>query len=193
MRSVTPALLPELFALNEMQVGRALPEGDDFHQEVLSAVLQGGDGYCLHAPLQQHSQDTADLLRALQTLVAANQDAPHRANDIVHGDFAHANILLQDERISGVVDWTGSYAGDCSYDLATLLFYSYESVEARERLWQYALTRASLGLLGIYLAHLILREVDWSLRHHDAAISAGWTASAQKLLQEVAYRDLLRR
>ncbi len=63
--------------------------------------------------------------------------------------------------------WDAAYAGDAIFDIATLLFYSYEYLAVRERLWQYALERASLNLLSIYLAHLILRQVDWSLRHHD--------------------------
>jgi len=171
MRHLLPALLPRLFELNELQVGRAISGRKDWHQEVINTVLFGGDGYCLHASLQQHSPVTANLLQTLQTLVIAHQDEPHRTNDIVHGDFQHSNILIHDEQISGIVDWDGSCAGDCTFDIATLLFYSYDVVEVRERLWDYALKRASLRLLSMYLAHLILRQVDWSLRHHDLATS----------------------
>jgi aminoglycoside phosphotransferase (APT) family kinase protein len=156
---------------------------------VISTVLFGGDDYCLHASLQQYSRGTADLLQELQALVIAHQDEPHRTSDIVHGDFQHSNILIHDEQISGVIDWDGSYAGDCIFDVATLLFYSYDVLEVRERLWDYMLRRASLKLLSMYFAHLILRQVDWSLRHHDQSTSERYITRGQMLLQEIEYRS----
>lgn len=190
LHTLTPTLLSRLFELNELQVGQAISGWKDWHQEVIDTVLLGGDGYCLHASLQQESQRTADLLQTLQALVMAHQDEPHRRNDIVHGDFQHANILMQDEQISGVVDWDGFGAGDCTFDLATLLFYSYDLVDVREQLWNYALERASLKLLSIYLAHLILRQVDWSLRYYDYATRERYITRGQMLLQEIAHRSL---
>jgi aminoglycoside phosphotransferase (APT) family kinase protein len=128
------------------------------------------------------------MLRVLQAIVVEHQDQPHRTNDIVHADFAHANILVQADQISGVVDWHAAYAGDCCFDIATLLFYAYDDLALRARLWEYALTRASLELLSMYLAHMILRQVDWSLRYHDRATSERYIASGQLLLQEIAQR-----
>jgi Phosphotransferase enzyme family len=189
MRRLAPTLLPRLFELNELQLGQAIPGRKDWHQEVINTVLLGGDGYCLHSSLQQHSRGTSDLLQTLQTLVMAHQDEPHRTNDIVHGDFQHSNILIHDEQISGIVDWDGSFAGDCTFDITTLLFYSYDFFEVRERLWDYALERASLKLLSIYLAHLILRQVDWSLRYHDQTTSERYITRGQMLLQEIAHRS----
>jgi thiamine kinase-like enzyme len=177
----------DMLELNRLQVEQAIPGRKDWHHEVINTVLFGGDGYCLHASLQQHSQGTSDLLQTLQTLVMAHQDEPHRTNDIVHGDFQHSNILIHDEQISGIVDWDGSFAGDCTFDIATLLFYSYDTVDVREQLWGEALERASLKLLSMYFAHLILRQVDWSLRYHDQTTSERYITRGQMLLQEIAH------
>lgn len=190
LRRLPPTLLPRLFELNELQVGRAIPGRKDWHQEVINTVLFGGDGYCLHTSLQQYSRDTADLLQELQALVIAYQAEPHRTSDIVHGDFQHSNILMHDEQISGIVDWDGSFTGDCTFDIATLLFYSYDAPEVRDRLWDYALARVSLRLLSMYFAHLILRQVDWSLRHHDQATSGRYITRGQILLEEIRQRFL---
>ncbi len=188
-RHLSPTLLPRLLELNNLQVGRAIPGRKDWHQEVINTVLVGGDGYCLHASLRKHSPGTAELLQTLQTLVMAHQGEPHHTNDIVHGDFQHTNILIHDEQISGIVDWDGSFAGDCIFDIATLLFYSYDVVEVREQLWKYVLERATLKLLSMYFAHLILRQVDWSLRYHDQTTSERYITRGQILLQEIAYRS----
>lgn len=189
LHPLTPTLLQRLFELNELQLAQAIAGQKDWHQEAIDTVLLGGEGYCLHTSLQQHSPVTARLLQTLQALVLMNQVEPHRSSDIVHGDFQHANILMQDGQISGVVDWDSFGAGDCIFDIATLLFYSYDTVEVRKHLWHYALERASLKLLSIYLAHLILRQVDWSLRHHDRTTSERYIARGQMLLQEITQRS----
>lgn len=190
LRSLTVALLPRLLALNELQSGQAIPGRKDWRQEVIKTVLFGGDGYCLHTSLLQHSQVTADLLQELQALVIAYRDEPYRTGDIVHGDFQQSNILMHEGQISGVIDWDGSYAGDCAFDIATLLFYSYDIPEIRERLWEYVLSRTSIKLLAFYFAHLILRQVDWSLRFHDQATGERYIVRGQMLLQEIGERLL---
>jgi len=171
-----------------MQIGQALPGLPDWHQEAVNTVLFGGEGYCLQSSLQQYSASTATLLSDLQRLVSAHQDTPHRTNDVVHADFQHSNILVHDHRITGVVDWDAVHAGDCVFDIATLLIYSYDDREVREQLWRYALERASHRLLSVYLAHLILRQVDWSLRHHDQRTIDSYLNRGNILLVEISDR-----
>lgn len=188
MHAPTPALLHGLFALNELQRGKAQPDWQDFHQIVVRTILAGGEAEGPHTAMQEYSSASAQLLHALVDLVYAYQAEPHSSNDIVHGDFGHANILVEAEQITGVVDWEGSFAGDCSYDLATLLFYSYDVADIRESLWGYALQRASLKLLSIYLADLILRHVCGFLHRQDFATSDRYMTLGQNLFQEITYR-----
>jgi hypothetical protein len=188
MQRLLPAHVLRLFELNALQVGRAIPGGKDWHQEVIDTVLVGGDGYCLHAAMQHHSQRTADLLQTLQSVTLAHRAEPHRTTDIVHGDFQPANILVQEEQISGIVDWGGCLAGDCAFDIATLLFYAYDEIAVREQLWEYAQARASLNLLSLYFAHLILRQVDWSLRFHDQATSDRYITRGYMVLADIERR-----
>jgi aminoglycoside phosphotransferase (APT) family kinase protein len=152
----------------------------------VNTVLFGGDGYCLHTSLQEYSQETAELLRKLQTLVYAYKDEPHETNDVVHGDFQPSNLLVHDQEISGVIDWEAVSAGDCSFDIATLLFYSYDDLEVRKQLWQYVLERATLNLLSVYIVHLILRQVDWSIRHHNQTTIERFLNRSKDLLDDIA-------
>ena len=75
---LTIAIIPRLLALNELQAGWALPGLRNWHDEVVSTVLVGGEGYCLHTSLQQHSHETTNLLKELQRLVSTYQYEPHR-------------------------------------------------------------------------------------------------------------------
>jgi streptomycin 6-kinase len=60
-------------------------------------------------------------------------------------------------------------AGDRAFDVATLLFYLYDLDAVRGRLWTRMLELACRDAARAYLAHMVLRQVDWSLRFHPAA------------------------
>jgi Ser/Thr protein kinase RdoA (MazF antagonist) len=83
------------------------------------------------------------------------------SSDIVHFDFTPSNILVAGGRISGVIDWDGACAGDRAFDLATLLFYAGDQPELREILAKHYVEYFGLETLRLYLAHLIVRQLDW--------------------------------
>ncbi|HLV97778.1 MAG TPA: aminoglycoside phosphotransferase family protein [Ktedonobacterales bacterium] len=177
--------LPDILKLQALHAMQAPPGPRTWPREVVQTVLEGGDGYCLHISLQQHSPETARMLQTLQRLVADYQQHISETNEIVHFDFQAANFLVYQDRLSGVVDWEAASAGDSAFDLATLLFYGYDDAALRDFLWQYSLARRPIQVISIYLAHLILRQVDWSLRHHEEAVSERYIARGQTLLADI--------
>ena len=185
LMALTASLLPHLLALNDVQAGQALLVPNDWPAEVVTTVLTGGDGYCVLASLRTYSDATAELLAVLQRLVAAHADDDYATTDIVHFDFTPANILVADGQISGVIDWEGTCSGDRAFDLATLLFYAYEDANLRALLWQQAVARANPTVVSVYLAHLIVRQVDWSIRHHDRSTIDRWLRVAGMVLGDL--------
>lgn len=166
-------VLDRLLGLNELQRGRAGAGSRDWPGQIIETVLRCGEGFCLLEPLRAYSPVTARLLAALQRLVADHAGERAPTDDVVHFDFQGANILVERGRVSGVVDWEGTRAGDCAFDLATLFFLSDDAggdgaaPGPRERLWRRLVARTTPGLRRIYLAHLILRQADWAIRFHD--------------------------
>ena len=191
MYRLTARYLPRLLELNALQIGQAPPGSRNWPREIVNTVLYGGDSYCLHTALQQHSPETTQLLRELQHIVLTHKDEITAKNDIVHVDFQPSNLLVSNGEVSGVVDWEAALAGDSTFDIATLLFYAYDDIDLREQLWQHALARTSLNALNIYLAHLILRQTDWSLRFHDAATSNRYLIRSYAILKEMAHRSTM--
>ncbi len=186
---LTSRLLPRLLALHARHVGRAPANSPDvWPDEVVNTVLVGGDGYCLHHALREHSATTRDLLWTLQALVVAHRAALPLRHDIVHFDFQPMNVLTDGETISGVVDWDGARAGDAAFDLATLLFYTYEDAQVRAMLWAHGLAMTTPGAFAVYLAHIILRQTDWSLRLHAAPTAARYIARGQEIVRELSAR-----
>jgi Phosphotransferase enzyme family len=185
MKVVTLPLLPRLLELNGLQTGLATSTHSDWPGPVIDPVLEGGDGYCLLDSLHTYSSETAELLDTLQGMVLAHRNEQFGTNDVVHFDFNPFNILIDNGKVSGVIDWEGTCPGDSSFDLATLLFYAFDELDVREHLLDTLRQRVSPGILRVYLAHLILRQVDWSIRHHTRAIVASYLRVAQDVLRTV--------
>jgi Ser/Thr protein kinase RdoA (MazF antagonist) len=167
-RAALARLLPGLLRLNEAQAG--LGTGTRGWPDLVTQTLTaGGDGYCLHATLQARP-DTRDLLRVLRRIGDRYGPAIPAGDDFVHYDFTLANLLSDGTAITGVIDINPPVlAGDRAFDLATLLFYLYDQDEIRDLLRARLLDLAGPQAACAYLAHMVLRQVDWSLRFHPAA------------------------
>jgi hypothetical protein len=176
--------LEDALALNDLQAGAAAslvghdttsgrPVYEPWRSLMVRLALRGGDGFCQLEAMGEHSAETSALLAQVQAYVASHarclDDRP--VDDVVHFDFSGPNILVESGRVTGVVDW-GSPAipGDRTFDLATLLFYDgyYADVAAtRARIWTRALELVDAETFGVYLHHMVHREADWAIRHHE--------------------------
>lgn len=161
-------LLPALLRLNNAQAG--LGTGPPRWRSLVTQTLtSGGDGYCVHSTLQA-SPEARDLLPVLRCIGEHHGPAVPEGQDFVHYDFTPANLLSDGTAITGVIDINPPVlAGDRAFDLATLLFYCYDHEEIRNQLNGRLLALAGPRTASAYLAHMVLRQVDWSLRHHPAA------------------------
>jgi hypothetical protein len=188
VKRLTPAQVEQILALNERQRDLAPADAPPWPAVLVEVALNGGNGYCLLDPMRQHGPDTARLLDLVQELAARHQHVAAPTTDVVHFDLNPTNILAQPDRITGVVDWDGARTGDRAFDLATLLFYVYDQEAPREALWQRLAAIAEPGAIVLYVAHLIHRQADWSLRHHDAATVAFWLERARLVLADLPAR-----
>ena len=182
------AVLPSLLTAIELQ----RDAGDLAHPPwpawLLDTIETGGDGYCLHATMRQAPR-TAALLRRLQALARRNRPDQARTQDVVHFDMNPANILQAGGHLSGVVDWNipfdGAGQGDRGFDVATLLFYTYDIEQTREALWERAVELSGLAWTTVYLCHLSLRQVEWSRRHNPgSADDVRFMAIAEAVLRD---------
>lgn len=186
--SIHAALVPELLRLNGLQLDHA---PDDLPRQwphpVLDTLLYGGDGFCLHEPLRTCSRESAALLEAALRIGERHMHVQgrYRQDDIVHIDFNPANVLVVGDTVTGVVDWDAAHAGDAAFDLATLLFYAYDDPAVRQVLSKHIVERVGREPLTLYLAHLIVRQVGWSIRHHSQDITEHYIRRSYAILHDL--------
>jgi len=180
------SLVDDVLALRPLQAGLAgEASGESWGSFVLRATRHGlrpEEGYCLHAPLQEHSARAADLLQRVRRCVDGMAPDDFVARDVTHGDLHHGNILVERGRVSAVVDWDGARAGDAVYDLVTLAFCgagARRAPGAVARLRAEARRLRPRPVIAAYVALLALRQVDWAIRNGDPADVAMWLDAAE--------------
>jgi len=176
---LTPELLAEALALNDLQAGRlaghpAIPAVDLY-------LTRDGPGFCLHQPLREHSARTRALHRWITT-VGASHPRCLSGGDAVHCDYQPGNILTSHGHITGVIDWDGPARGDRRLDLVTLRFGVHgitadpAAVGHLDRL----LDQFPAQVLAPMWAHMSLRMTDWAIRHFTAADVDHWLDLAEQ-------------
>ena len=183
-------LLPELFRLNEAQAGLGLADsagadsagadnagaggsrGDSagaWPRLITTTLLAGGDGYCLHSTLEARP-DTRELLAAVRRIGESCGPAIPPGVDFTHFDFHFLNLLGDGRVITGVIDINPPpVTGDRAFDLATLVFYVYDDDRLRPPILDRLFGLAGRQAARAYLAHMVLRQVEWSVRHYPSA------------------------
>ncbi|MEU8816917.1 phosphotransferase [Actinoplanes sp. NPDC048796] len=172
---VDAALVGQMIAVNDRLAGLLATEPNprpaDLH------LTADGPGFCLHEPLRQHSDRTARLLDRVHAI--GETHPAMLGDDLVHLDFHPGNVLVVGGRLTGVIDWDGATRGDRHFDLVTLRFMLTGQDPCAVRLLDERLEAISERRRRAYWAHMSLRLVDWSIRHHDDATVDHWLDVAE--------------
>lgn len=173
--------LDHLLALNELQANLCSSEQQawpDWSGYVHDVIFAGASGWV--DALQTYSGETRSLLQALHAAAQPYEHASLSGTDVVHGDFLPANVLLQDHRVFAVIDFSQAGCGTRAYDLARLLVWCYDDMDAslRGRLYERIVAIASPAERTLCLICQIIDLVAVMMTHHPEAVELclhrGW-------------------
>jgi hypothetical protein len=182
---LTPALVAQVLKLNELQRSAAEGLSADWPALIVESLETGFKDWCVHSSLHGYSPETANLLDDLKRTGDAAAHGEFARDDAVHFDFSPANILVDNDAITGVVDWSGCCPGDRVFDLVTMGFYALEDSTISAPLLDAARQASSRKAIALYLAHMILRQLDWSIRHHSGETVARYIGMARLALPKI--------
>lgn len=186
VRRLDTSMVDELVALHSRQLGLARPgDPDHFAEDLIATLTEGGDNYCRHESLRGHSAKTRRLLEQIESIGHHLSPADLPSNDIVHWDLHAGNLLESRGRLAGIIDLDFVKVGDGAFDLVTLAISALEpgiDAETRSRLFAVGLEPLDETRRSAYVAHLLLRFIDWPIRKGRADEVAFWLAQAELLL-----------
>ena len=165
-----PRVATQLVALNEMLVGKRVPNAGAWPERVYSDVFRGHE----FVDLSLLERQAPTLLRRCRCAVEAAELTD--AGDLVHWDYTTANVLEHDGEITGVVDWDGVCNGDRLFDIVTLFYYT-----RTQSLRDYVLDRRNESVFAAYVAAMIVRQTAYSLKFHGPEVGARLIADGLEL------------
>jgi hypothetical protein len=135
-------------------------------------LTHNGPGFCLHDPLLGYDRRTTRLLDWVHEVGAATPEIT--GDDLVHFDYHPFNVLVDDGRITGVIDWDGADRYDGRFDLVTLQFHLKRWNPSATGSVDDAVKAIPADRYRAFWASMSLRQIDWSIRHHDRATVDAW-------------------
>lgn len=183
---ITHDLVDSVIDLHKARLG--LVEVDDpsaWAKDMLKLLIEGGNGYCLHRPLRTFDFRTRRVVERIEEIGRSAHVGDLDGNDIVHSDLHPGNLLQVDGRLTAVVDMDYTRLGDAAFDLAMLAVASLEvgaDPGVRHRLFELGLHALSDTKRRVYVANLLLRNLDWSIRKNRTAETDFWLAESDRLL-----------
>ena len=179
-------LLDELLDIHGRRIGMAR-DGDPIHwpDSLISTLAVGREGYCLHSSLYDFDPRTRDLVKRIENFGSAISPSEFAGNDIVHWDFHPGNLLTSEGSLSAVVDTDFALVGDAKFDLVALAIVSMSvpcEPGVRTRLTSAALDDLDDLATQAYLAHFLLRLIDWPIRRGRLDEIDFWLQKADELL-----------
>lgn len=119
---VDDSLANQMLALNDLQRDAAPEPDPEWPVKLVNLITKGDPSLDVHpVRLRAHPVGRA-ILRKTQLALDACHPRHLRSTDIVHGDFAPENLLVNNGHISAVIDWEQSRAGDAAFDLAGMIY-----------------------------------------------------------------------
>jgi thiamine kinase-like enzyme len=180
-------LVDRLLELHSRRLGLA-QANDPVHwpTALIETLTVGGEGYCLHSSLRNFDGRTRSLVDRVEAFGSTIDESDLIGRDIVHWDLHGGNLLVADGSLAAVVDTDFAVVGDAGFDLVTLALSSLTlpcDAGVRSRLFSSAFDGLDDLRAQSYLAHLLVRIIDWPIRRRQIDEVEFWLARADELLK----------
>ncbi len=183
---ISHRLVDDLVELHEARLGLVTDTDESrWAQDMIELLVEGGNGYCLHQPLRDFDARARRVVERIEDIGRSLAVDGLDGRDIVHGDLHPGNLLQVDGRLTAVVDMDYTRVGDAAFDLTMLAIGSLGvSVDpgVRTRLYEQGVHTLPGPKRWAYLANLLLRNLDWSIRKDRSAETEFWLMETDRLL-----------
>ena len=169
--------LERVLSISDRQAGLGTP-GTGWSDFIASTLTEGADGYCLHDTLFDYGGEAKTILEWVRAVGHEGTVLPQ--NDLVHFDFHHRNILQADGADFTIIDLEGCQPGDRAFDLVAFSLWLDNAQAPRfaeQAVWEKAANITEPAHLRAYVAHMVLRRVDWTIRLHPTEVEQSLSVS----------------
>lgn len=184
--SPSPQLVVDIGDCVERMTGISAPHHlrGTWGATVVRSLTDGLEGWCVHEALAEAGGAGAEIVRHARAVGVRTSESMFPANDLMHMDL-HTKNVLQDSsgRLAGIVDWESACAGDWRFDLAYFAFSADTALPGvASEAWSKVEAATPPQVFEAYVAHMVLRMADWSLRHSGPSQAERWIDAGRSLI-----------
>ncbi len=169
----------ELVRLLKLQRKQAVSKQQNLSQLVKAVLFKGHGG--MIDKLRHYSTETRAVLDDAMDLAEGAADLPLPDTDIVHGDFSYHQAMVEDDRITGIIDWQEAGCGDWLIDLTRLIYSLHDRPRLAAPLME-ELRVQDTRRIRLYTAFTAVEMVAWPMYTHDREVSTGSMNKARSAL-----------
>lgn len=132
--------------------------------------------------LKNHSGETRTILDVAMGLAEGAADLPLPDTDIVHGDFSYHQVMVEDGRITGIIDWQEAGCGDWLIDLTRLIYSLHDRPMLTAPIME-ELSGHDTRRIKLYTAFTAVEMVAWPVHQHGRDVATGSMNKARSALR----------
>jgi Ser/Thr protein kinase RdoA (MazF antagonist) len=190
MERLDDRFLEQVLSINELQAqsaqGIPISIQSSWSMYAYNVVFHNASDW-FHS-LQRYSEATRDFAEAVVEDCQSCREMSLVHTDAVHGDFTPDNIIVNHNRITGVIDTAAMGQGTRAIDIATLLHYAYlyeYSDTVKNRLLAYMTRYFDRQTITLALAYRIFAMIAWAINHDPQETIDDYLRKSKLLLQTI--------
>jgi len=118
---------------------------------------------------QNYSSEIKGFLNKLMLSVKNLEGLALPKSDIVHGDFSYHQVMVEDDEITGVIDWQEAGCGDWLVDLTRLIYSLHDRPQLATPIVRHV-KQEDLPRIRLYTAFTAIEMLSWPIEQSQTII-----------------------
>jgi hypothetical protein len=119
--------------------------------------------------IQHYSSEVREFLDKLMLSVKDLKGLTLPTSDIVHGDFSYHQVMADDGKITGIIDWQEAGCGDWLVDLTRLIYSLHDRPQLANPIIKHV-KQEDLPRIRLYTAFTALEMLLWPIEKGQTTI-----------------------
>ena len=171
-KSPTVEQIEKILSFLLLQENQAVSEKQNYSLLIKDTVF-GKRSRVLHS-IQSYSSEIKQFLDTLMLSVRDLETLTLPKSDIVHGDFSYHQVMIDDGKITGIIDWQEAGCGDWLVDLARLIYSLHDRPQLANPLTKYV-KQENLLRIRLYTVFTAIEMLLWPIKQGQTDIEKSFS------------------
>ena len=166
-KNPTVEQMQKILSLLLLQKNQAVSEKQNYSLLIKDTVF--GKRLGSSRSIRNYSSEIRGFLDKLMLSVKDLEGLALPKSDIVHGDFSYHQVMIDDGKITGIIDWQEAGCGDWFVDLARLIYSLHDRPQLASLIIKHV-KQEDLPRMRLYTAFTVIEMLSWPIEQGQTNI-----------------------